>query len=113
MITPSGLLRSCACHPYRPGLRREQVMTTSPSSGRTTEELIEIIQKVLKHLPEDYQISATDRLEDLNVTSLQLIQIVVAVERKFDIDFLDAILFSELFEPITTLAAALDSLIGG
>lgn len=85
-------------------------MTMSPDEKQSTTALVTILRKVLRELPGGPGITAHDELLALGVSSLQLMQIVVEIEKGLGVEFPDAALALENFESVASLAAVVDSL---
>jgi acyl carrier protein len=71
-----------------------------------------ILRKVLDQVPAGHEFVPEQRLTDFDVTSLQLMRIVAAVELEFDVEFPDSALDLVTFETVGSLAAVVESLTG-
>ncbi|MFF4501674.1 acyl carrier protein [Streptomyces sp. NPDC001401] len=83
------------------------------SQTESLEIVVRILRKVLKNLPADHVITQEDRFADLHVTSLQLMQIIAAVEQTLDVEFPDSAFDLATFESVSSLTAVVDSLVLG
>ncbi|MGF1425329.1 phosphopantetheine-binding protein [Kitasatospora sp. LaBMicrA B282] len=88
-------------------------MAESPINEEIVAALARILRKVLSHLPDGHQLTADDRLEDLGVTSFQLMQLIAAAEQEFDIEFPDSALSLATFESVGSVALVVDALATG
>lgn len=88
-------------------------MAESQTGEETLEIVVRILRKVLKDLPDDHVITPDDRLADLQVTSLQLMQIIAMVEQTLDVEFPDSAFDLATFESASSLTAVVDSLVLG
>jgi acyl carrier protein len=69
-----------------------------------------ILRVVVPELPDDREIGLGDRLEDLGVDSLGLMQIVAEVEDALGVEFPDSALVPQTFESVRSLVTVVASL---
>lgn len=86
-------------------------MSESPAGAGPTETLMQILRGILDDLPDNHEITADDALVDLGVTSLQLMQVIAAVEHALDLDFPDSAISLATFESVGSLSAVVESLV--
>ncbi|HZM75655.1 MAG TPA: phosphopantetheine-binding protein [Candidatus Limnocylindrales bacterium] len=87
-------------------------MAESQTDTGSTVALQAILHNVMDQVPADHEIAPEQRLMNLGVTSLQLMQIVAALEQELDIEFPDSALDLATFETFGSLAAVVESLTG-
>ncbi|MDH6108186.1 acyl carrier protein [Kitasatospora sp. MAP12-15] len=85
-------------------------MTESQTDEATVGALVRLLRKILTDLPEGHEITAGDRLEDLGLTSFQLMQLIAASEQEFDIEFPDSALSLTTFESVASVALVVGAL---
>jgi len=85
------------------------MITGSQEFGGSVSVVAAVLRRVVRNRTGDRTFSPDDRLSDLQVTSLELMQVIVEIEKVLGVDLPDDALSLETFESISSLAAVVDA----
>ncbi len=76
------------------------------------ERILNVVLKVLKeNLMKDAEITADTKLDELNISSILFVKVIVVLESEFDIEFEDDYLISTYFKTVEDIVAYVERLL--
>ncbi|WP_179166672.1 phosphopantetheine-binding protein [Streptomyces sp. CB03238] len=84
---------------------------TGATDSAMTDRLVDTLSGHLRSVPPDVEWN-TVRLPDLGLDSMSAIELVLTIEERFGVQFPDELLVRETFEYLSSLEAAVRSMLG-
>ena len=85
----------------------------NPSGGSPRERVVVLVERILERPPGAAPLSTTARLNELGMSSMKMISLMLAIEVEFALAIPQAEITPENFETIASVEATVGRLLGG